>query len=86
MSETVKPDFNDWMSGRYWLKDKAPKEGFYGRYTEDELALIRVGFDSGANNSNVPTEYWVGTDANVKYLLKWSYEIGQDFFRKFNNG
>ena len=74
-------DFDEWMSGRQWLGDKAPKEGFYGRYTEEELSDIRLGFIMGAEDFPLPS---LPLDEKTAFLFRWARDVGESLTRKLN--
>ena len=82
----VKANFDDWMSGRYWLGDKAPAEGFYGRYKKDELVLMREAFEAGAENKLFPfNQIQIAEMGEDKaYSTGLAYQMGEVFTSRLN--
>jgi hypothetical protein len=81
-------DFDEWMSGRYWLGDKAPAEGFYGRYTLIDLAVIRTAWDVGCTGNSIEdNEQLFGDrleDERYAFLARWARDVGESLTRKMN--
>lgn len=74
----VKADFDEWMSGKQWLGEKAPAEGFYGRYKPEELKKMRIAFEAGADGEEFPFA------GDVSYSIIWSYEMAVLFTKRLN--
>lgn len=74
-----KIDFDEWMSGRQWLGAKAPAEGFYGRYSKEDLKLMKRAFSAGVYNEGTPftAKEILSMSDNTAYNVEWSYEIGR---------
>ena len=83
----MKANFDEWMSGRYWLGDKAPAEGFYGRYTHQQLFDIKLGFEVGSELRQLhPDTFYAGGEMSEDdiYLMKWARDVGESLTRKLN--
>jgi hypothetical protein len=75
------PDFDEWMSGRYWLGDKAPAEGFYSRYTERQIEFMRIAYLNGANFKLNRIFDQSLTDDDY-YLIKWTSSVARKFAKR----
>ena len=80
----IKADFDEWMSGRYWLGDKAPAEGFYGRYSKDLIPYMKQCFDIGTEQGTLCSAWTVQMSEDQVYLMEWARDVGESLTRKMN--
>jgi hypothetical protein len=73
----MKVNFDEWMSGRYWLGDKSPAEGFYGRYGKRDLELMEIAYINGYEGDRFRPEYLTTLSENQQYLIEWCTYVGR---------
>lgn len=77
-------DFDEWMSGREWLGDKAPAEGFYGRYNDRELLAIQAGFTIGAELRQIHPDTEIYNTEWTWWLKNWAHGVGERMTHRLN--
>ena len=75
--QNLKVDFHDWMSGRHWLGDRAPVEGFYERYAPLDLELMKRAYINGYEGDRFRPQYLATLTDNQRFLIEWCTYVGR---------
>lgn len=84
-----KASFDAWMNAEYWVN--GPKGvDFSSRYNQSELNHMRFAFQTGSHDTMTgyvgsPKLYRHELDENTKYLMDWSYEMGELFTKRLQD-